>query len=549
MKKIHITILIILVAVFFRFFRLTTSPPALNWDEASIGYNAYSILKTGRDEWGNLMPISFRAFGEQKLPGMIYASVPLISIFGLNEFGLRSTSALIGLLSVFVIYLLSKKLFNSNKLALISATLMALSPWAIHFSRVSFEANLALLLTLLSIYFLSGANSQPMNYWWSGLFATLSLYTYNSSRILFPLLLLAYFFNRVIKISPKTKTTLIRVAIVGFILCLPILRDLSTEEGRVRWGTLSIGSQKSFLDDIASSRGYTTLPSVLPRLIHNKATHYTFKLANNYIKTFSTEFLFLSGSSNTQRSVQEMGLLYLFELPLLVIGLFELIKNKRKYKNSSRLILPWLLLAPISSAITIDAPSSVRTLSMLPALLLIESIGASIVLTWLKQKSIFIRSIFLIFVIWSISYFAFKLWYVYPVKYADDWQYGYKQAMQYAYSHYDEVETIYFTSRYGEPHIYALFYGQFDPAKYHKLDIKYSVDPLGWIHVDSFDKFIFTQFTGLQTPDEIVNRTSGKSLLVTGFANLPGTMPRDFELRAPNWKVMFEGVTVLGEQP
>lgn len=547
MRSKRLLLLILVIAILFRFVGLTKSPPALNWDEASIGYNAYSILKTGRDEWGKNFPLSFQAFGEQKLPGMIYASIPGIAIFGLNELGVRVTPALIGVLSVYFLYLLAKKLFSSETLGLWSAALLAISPWAIHFSRASFEAGLAMFLMIVSLYFLVDANEHPRNYWWSAISAILAVYTYNSARILLPVLLLYYLYNKVIKFSSKTKTTLIKVILVGVVLCLPIASELIKSEGRVRWGTLSIASQKSFLDDIAESRGYTTLPSILPRLFQNKVTHYTYKFFMNYISTFSTEFLFLKGSNNTQRSVQGMGLLYLFELPLLVVGLTTLLSKKNKHNLALRLILPWLLLAPIPSALTIDAPSSVRTLSLLPALLLIESLGVQSAIIWFKNNNFIFKTLVIAFILWNISYFGYKLWFVYPVKYASDWAYGYKQAYAWVFSNYDEMDNIYITSKYGEPHIFALFYGQIDPATYHSYDIKYSTDPLGWVHVDSFDKFHFSSFTGLDAPEEIVARNPGSNLLLTGFATLPSNMPRDLEIKAPNWKVMFEGTIVKGE--
>ena len=114
MSKYRLLILILITAGLFRFWGLTKSPPALNWDEVSIGVNAYSILKTGRDEWGQFLPLSFRAYGEQKLPGMIYASIPGIAIFGLNEFGVRITPALIGILAVYALYLLGSQLISIN---------------------------------------------------------------------------------------------------------------------------------------------------------------------------------------------------------------------------------------------------------------------------------------------------------------------------------------------------------------------------------------------------------------------------------------------------
>lgn len=539
-------IVVLVVAVFFRFFWLTSSPPALNWDEVSIGYNAYSILKTGRDEWGQFLPLSFKAFGEHKLPGMIYASIPGIWLFGTTDFGVRVTPAFIGVLAVYLIYLLTKKLFSNETQAIAAALLMAISPWAVHFSRVSFEAGLAMVLMMTSVYFLLGANTRPKQLWLSMLFAVLAAYTYNSIRIFLPLMFLGYLYTGAIPWRQLSLRRVVPVVLFAFLLLTPIVIGLTRAEERVRLGTVSILNQKSFVDGIAESRGYTTLPSVLPRLIHNKATHYAHALSTNYLQVFSTEFLFFSGGENTQRSVQGLGLLHYFEFPLLILGLFALFK-KNSHPLARSIIIPWLLLSPIPSIITIDSPSTVRALNLLPALLLIESLGVITALGWLRQRRL-AQIIVGLFVFWNISYFAYQLFLVYPIKYSDKWLYGYKQAVQFAAQHYDDVDLIYLPAKYGEPHIFTLFYSGFDPALYQSLNVRQEVDPTGWIHVSGFDKYRFSDFSGLEAPEEILARNTGSIVMVTGFAQLPGEYERIFEVKAPNWKVMFEGTIQEGKQ-
>jgi len=546
MRKIWL-IIILSIAVFFRFFHLTSSPPGLNWDEVSIGYNAYSILKTGKDEWGQFMPLSFKAFGEHKLPAMIYASIPGIAIFGTTDLGVRVTPALIGVLAVYLIYLLSKKLLDSEHIALAAALLLAISPWAVHFSRVSFEAGLAVVFVMTSVYFLIDTKSSRQNLWLAMNFAVLAVYTYNSARVLLPLLFIAYTLNTTISVLKSKWMSLGKVLFVGILLLSPILIGLTKPEERVRLGTLSIPSQKSFIDGIAESRGYTTLPSILPRLIHNKGTHFVYVLFTNYIDIFSTEFLFTRGGTNTQRSVQGMGLFYLFEAPLLIIGLFVSFKQKSRYGYALKILLPWLLLAPIPSILTIDSPSTVRVLNMLPPLIMIESIGALSIYNWAKSKKLFL-GIAALFVTWNISYFAYQLFFVYPVKYSDQWLYGYKQAVLWGNKYYDSASKIYLTAKYGEPYIYTLFYTGFDPHKFQVGPVSREVDPLGWVHVSGFDKFVFTTFTGLESPIEIVSRNSGQLVMTTGFAELPGDFTRDLVIKAPNWKVVFEGTIQEGKQ-
>jgi len=81
-------VLILVLAVFLRFYKIGQVPPSLNWDEVAMGYNAYSILKTGQDEWGRKFPLlGFESFGEYKLPVFVYATIPGVWLFGLNEVG------------------------------------------------------------------------------------------------------------------------------------------------------------------------------------------------------------------------------------------------------------------------------------------------------------------------------------------------------------------------------------------------------------------------------------------------------------------------------
>ena len=136
-KKIYFILLIVilLLSLFLRFYKVNTNPPSLDWDEASIGYNAYSILKTGADEYGNKFPLSIRSFDDYKPPLYVYLDVPSIAVFGLNEIGTRFPAALIGFLSVLIIYFLVKEIFDDweedrkEKLALIAAFFLGVSPW------------------------------------------------------------------------------------------------------------------------------------------------------------------------------------------------------------------------------------------------------------------------------------------------------------------------------------------------------------------------------------------------------------------------------------
>src|SRR3989344_6012254 len=108
LKKHWLLVLIVILGFILRFVWITRVPPSLNWDEVNHGWNAYSILKTGRDEWGKAFPIAnFRAYGDYPLPLNLYLTIPFVATLGLNEIALRLPHALLGVLSVLSTYFLA----------------------------------------------------------------------------------------------------------------------------------------------------------------------------------------------------------------------------------------------------------------------------------------------------------------------------------------------------------------------------------------------------------------------------------------------------------
>ena len=84
---------IVLLGLLLRVWALDQSPPSLDPDEVSIGYNAWSLARTGRDEYGHTLPLTFRAFGEYKRPAYIYAAVPGLALLGPTPHAVRLPAA------------------------------------------------------------------------------------------------------------------------------------------------------------------------------------------------------------------------------------------------------------------------------------------------------------------------------------------------------------------------------------------------------------------------------------------------------------------------
>ena len=119
----RLLICILFLAAILRFYQLGDNPPSLDWDETAHGYNAYSILLTGKDEYGYRFPLSFRSFDDYKPPLYTYLVIPAVAIFDLNDFAVRLPSAILGVLAVAFTYLMVFESLRNKKIALIEAIL------------------------------------------------------------------------------------------------------------------------------------------------------------------------------------------------------------------------------------------------------------------------------------------------------------------------------------------------------------------------------------------------------------------------------------------
>lgn len=483
----YLIILFFIAAVFLRLYQpVGMTPPSINWDEASLGYNAFSILKTGKDEWGRFLPLTFEAFGDYKLPGYIYTLVPFIAVFGMTEFAVRLPSVIFGSLSTVFLYLIVLELFKQKKLALISAGLLAISPWHFFLSRIALEANLALSFFLIGLYFLIIGLRRNRILLLASLFFGLSIFTYNSARIFVPLFLFGFLvlFSKQIK---RTRVSAVSAIVFGIFLAagfyLAVFQDSSA---RYYWVRILDEGAISFLDQ---ARNTSTFPELLTKLIYNRPVYFITNFTLNYFKHLSLQFLAISGGSNYQFSLPGMGLLYFAELPFLVFGLLKLLKQK-----VGLVFIIWFLLAPVPSALTREAPHALRSIFMLGSIQVITAFGMIRAFKFLENKRLFLYfgysiTALLILInayVYFNNYFTF-----YPGKYSRAWQYGYKDAVDAIKRDYGKYEKIYFTKYYGEPHMFYLFFSKYDPALYQKNETLVRDSHTNWRWVDRLDKIYF----------------------------------------------------------
>lgn len=422
--------LIFVLGLFLRFYKLGQIPPALDWDEASLGYNAYTLLNTGKDEYGNSWPISIRSFNDYKAPIYVYLSLLPIKIFGLNEFSVRFVSAFFGSLTIIFTYLLFKKISQGEFLGLLTALFLIISPWHLQFSRVAFETNLSLFFFIGGIYLLILSLNKNVYLPFSVLLFGLSIFAYHSSKIVVPIFLTGIFL--IYKRYFREKRYL---AISLFIiLCFIAVMIYSFKLG---------GASRFFTTTGLSQNGnyFNTIKNII----------------SGYLSHYDINFLFISGDPQSRHHPSGLAQLYLWELPLVIAGIIFLIKNKFKYNF---LIFWWFMIAPLASALTKDVPNAVRSLLFLPTFQFFTSYGLLSVYQIIKKKIFKVSFIILIFAFLILNFsFYFHIYYVHgPLETSEKWLYGYKQVVDYVNNYGRNYQKIIVTTAYDQPYIYFLFY-------------------------------------------------------------------------------------------
>ena len=531
-KKNSLFLLIVALAIALKLVIIEKVPPSLNWDEISHGYNAYSILKTGRDEWGVTLPAIFRAYGDYKLPGYIYLTAVSELIFGLSAFSVRMPSILAGIITVIVSYLLVKKLF-SEKAALLSSFLVAIEPWSFFLSRGAFEANLALSFIVSGIYlFILGLEKYrylPI----SALLLGLSVWTYNSARIFVPLfliVLLALYWKELVKIWEGSRRPIAFSLILTVLFLIPMLLQLVSPVGLARYGKVSIIDEGALVQ-INEKRASSIYPPIVSRLIYNKGTFFAKAFIRNYLSHFSFGFLFTKGGTHYQFNVPDHGLIYTVNMLFFVLGLYYLFTNRTR---ESFLLLIWLLLAPIPSSLTREAPHVLRAITMLPVPMIVSALGFFYFLGKTKKLKISRGALTSIYIILLIVFAEnyFKTYFLdYRKSYSWAWQYGYKEAVAFSKENYAKYDKIVVTKKYGEPHEFFLFFWPWEPEEFREDPNLIRFEQSDWFWVDRFDKFYFVNdweipkekgIFVLESKKEVVDCTGKiKCLLITSPGNYP----------------------------
>lgn len=511
---------VIFIAIFFRFYNLSSVPPQPTVDEVALGYNAYSILKTGKDEYGTKFPILLRAYDDWRPALYVYLVIPFVALFDLNVFAVRLPSVILSTFSIISVYFLIRELSKNHKssiinhkseaLSLLSAALLAISPWHIYISRLGHEVNASFSFFIFGLlFFFRFLNHKKWNLYLSAIFFALSFDSYQSTKLVVPLMLLVLGILHFKTLVANKKIVIISV-VIGFIIALPIIATSFDENALIRFKGTSLLSTSDEYFRVARGRLDNDRKSgdfIGPIFDNSKAASLRL-ISHAYLSHLDPVWLFIN-EGGEQFKAPTIGLLYLFELPLILMGLLFLTKIGVESKNII-LIIVWAAIAIIPGGITNGYAHPMRIFSILPIPQILAAVGFMVFLNYLKKFRlvILIGSLFvvLLFSLWFFhSYFTLV-----PRELSRHFQYGVIQALEEADNldeNYDRV-VVSNRDRLFESYMFYLYFKEYDPLKYQESGGTVSggfaeEHKIGKYEFGSIDDKIYPNTLYILNPDEL----------------------------------------------
>ncbi|MEK7543380.1 MAG: hypothetical protein AAB557_00765 [Patescibacteria group bacterium] len=396
-------IVILVLAAFLLFYKLDQYPRGIHIDEVRVGNTAWSILKTGKDFYGNTLPLYFNSFGDYRPMGLMYLTVPFLWLGGLSIWTTRLPGAIAALISIFVFFILLRSFFPKGITAIGATTVFVLSPWLLILGRSTSESLPALALVLFGLWcWVKGREGKNGKMLIVGTAAFItSFFFYHSPRVFVPLVILYFPFTAWHFFRGQFRHFLfhwivITLASLSLIFLVP--------GGAGRFHQTSLLSDPEIVKHVTSLTEDEGPGRVLQaRTLHNKGVVVSQKFLSNYFRYFSYEFLFGDGGKPLRYSVGDVGMLSIPVLPFLLVGLRMFMRSK----SWRWFTLWWLITAPIAAAATFDfQPNVQRSIFLLPVFAMLAGIGMEEAwkLVGIKYRVVFVGVMIASTIGWS--YFA-----------------------------------------------------------------------------------------------------------------------------------------------
>jgi len=494
MKKIFglLLTLTIIIGIGLRIYGLNISPPSLGFDEAALGYNAYSIMLTGKDEYGNFLPLSLRSFNDYKPALYAYLTIPFIKIFGLNDSAVRLTSAMAGIISLIFLYLLLKEYIKNKWWRLAAFFILSFEPWRLHFSRNAFETHLSSCFFIIGTWFLLKTKENKNKWWGAIIFLALSAYSYHSARLAVPLLLIFWIFDPIkiftqikfgVALKNKIRNNWKKLFYLGgfLLICVPIFIVNNSSLLLTR-----------FRQENVFNRFYPYAPSEIVNPISK--IYYLAGIISghifSYISPINLNQRIFGWVKGSPQYIPGMSMLGWVEGVVFIFGFAWVIKNILKV-SKYRFLIYWMVAGIAPAAATWTWFHPLRSLNIFPAIEIIVALGLWRLVKIFRPNNILLiigGMVMLMTIVFTINnellYSAFE-------NHGEYQPGGFKEGMPYLKSISSGYDQIIIDSPHSQNFIFLFFYGALEPQlvqKYAEIRPKPGIEG----NLDfNFDKYIF----------------------------------------------------------
>jgi len=456
--------LICLLATFLRFYQLGQIPNSVSADEAAFGYNAYSILSTGRDEYGQKFPLLFKSFDDHKNPVFVYLLVPDVALFGLNELAIRLPSAIVGVLIIPLFYLLTKRLTGNETTSFLAAFLAAVCPWLVHYSRLAVDMNTALFFSLLAVWLFLAARKKNWLYIISALNFSLAFWSYYPAKLWVTLFGIFLVIFRVWQ-EKKLNKYIIAGLLIFVFFSFPGFKIFLQGQSSPRAYGISVFSNEDLrIRDAQLLAKDIKSGDYLGKLVHNRRLTFLNQFVNGYLEITNPKIIF---GQDLPNHIQSLRLLYLWQIPLIVLGLIVL---SQKRKNIFIIVSVWLVLGYIPGAITLLPPFDRRILVNSFPLIFLTVVGLVELFKFLDKQRYLVRLVswFTLLLILTFSVTAFLHFYFDHGRGAviSLWGNGMRELVTATAAEGANYQKVVISNLLDQPYIYFLFYEKYPPKQY-----------------------------------------------------------------------------------
>ena len=462
---VFFAIFFLCLTIFLHLYKLGGRPDGFYCDEASIGYNAWSIVRTGADEYGNNYPLFFRCFDNYHEPVMVYSVAVLVKLFGLSEFIVRLPSALFLILASVAFYFLAKGYCRNKYIAMGAAFVFSVLPWIFPVSRVMMAGYSAMLLGIcvgwLFMMKAFGGRSYVAAVLSAGGWA-FAMYSHNCGRPVSAAILVVFTLCFYKMLLGRWKIYVL-FASSFFIMMVPMIIAVARNPQ-------ILGSRFSQIAVWSSSSG---IPETLQRIFFN------------YCSYFSPQYLFISGDQNLRHNSGFGGELYIFLVPLLIAGLF-LMYFKLKKNPWYGLMLIGIFICPLAAVFTTGVMHSTRTLNGAPFWMILAVCGAA----WLygnRPRQHKLLAVIAFLAVFEVSLYMKHYFSTYSEISPNAFSAPFNNTLKYVFARMKENEKLYVSPTFF-PHAvdstfkpvwysHFLFYGRVNPSEYQRHGLPGNIVP------------------------------------------------------------------------